>query len=45
VRDLVELHGGTVRAESGGEGEGARFTVTLPASQDGAASHSTEGAQ
>jgi signal transduction histidine kinase len=30
VRDLVELHGGTVRAESGGEGEGARFTVTLP---------------
>jgi signal transduction histidine kinase len=30
VRDLVELHGGTVRAESGGENEGARFTVTLP---------------
>ncbi len=36
VRDLVELHGGTVRAESGGEGEGARFTVTLPASSQGA---------
>jgi len=33
VRDLVELHGGTVRAESGGEGEGARFTVTLPAGE------------
>jgi signal transduction histidine kinase len=30
VRDLVELHGGTVCAESDGEGEGARFTVTLP---------------
>jgi signal transduction histidine kinase len=37
VRELVELHGGTVRAESDGEGEGARFTVTLPAgSQDAA---------
>jgi signal transduction histidine kinase len=33
VRDLVALHGGTVRAESGGEGEGARFTVTLPAGE------------
>jgi signal transduction histidine kinase len=33
VRDLVELHGGTVRAESGGEGQGARFTVTLPAGE------------
>ena len=30
VRHLVEIHGGTVRAESEGEGEGARFTVTLP---------------
>ncbi len=30
VRHLVELHGGTVRAESAGEGLGATFTVRLP---------------
>jgi PAS domain S-box-containing protein len=30
VRHLVELHGGTVRAESHGEGQGATFTVMLP---------------
>ncbi len=30
VRHLVELHGGTVRAESPGEGKGATFTVKLP---------------
>jgi len=32
VRHLVELHGGTVRAHSDGEGKGATFTVTLPIS-------------
>jgi PAS domain S-box-containing protein len=30
VRHLVELHGGTVHAESLGEGKGATFTVLLP---------------
>ncbi|MBD2387806.1 response regulator [Cylindrospermum sp. FACHB-282] len=30
VRHLVELHGGTIEAESQGEGMGATFTVKLP---------------
>jgi PAS domain S-box-containing protein len=30
VRHLVELHGGTVAADSGGINQGATFTVTLP---------------
>jgi signal transduction histidine kinase len=30
VRRLVELHGGSVRAESAGLGQGARFVVRLP---------------
>jgi PAS domain S-box-containing protein len=30
VRHLVELHGGTVEAASGGEGQGATFSVHLP---------------
>jgi signal transduction histidine kinase/ActR/RegA family two-component response regulator len=30
VRHLIELHGGSVTAESGGEGRGATFRVVLP---------------
>jgi CheY-like chemotaxis protein len=30
VRYLVEAHGGTIRASSGGRGKGAAFTFTLP---------------
>jgi signal transduction histidine kinase len=32
VHHLVQLHGGSVRAESAGAGKGATFTVTLPTS-------------
>ena len=32
VRHIVELHGGTVRAESRGEGTGATFVANLPVS-------------
>jgi len=31
VRHLVELHGGAVHADSPGTGQGARFTIELPA--------------
>lgn len=34
VRNLVEMHGGTVSVESEGENKGAKFTVRLPLSQD-----------
>jgi signal transduction histidine kinase len=30
VRHVVELHGGSVKADSAGDGRGATFTVTLP---------------
>jgi len=30
VRELVELHGGTVRAESAGKNQGSQFTIVLP---------------
>jgi signal transduction histidine kinase len=30
VRHLIEMHGGTARAESDGQGLGARFTIRLP---------------
>ncbi|MBW4496028.1 MAG: response regulator [Oscillatoria princeps RMCB-10] len=36
VRHLVELHGGIVRADSAGAGQGAAFTVRLPLAEWGA---------
>jgi PAS domain S-box-containing protein len=35
VRHIVELHDGTVRAQSAGEGQGATFTVELPILSEG----------
>jgi signal transduction histidine kinase/CheY-like chemotaxis protein len=35
VRSLVALHGGTVRAESSGRGEGSTFVIRLPLAQRG----------
>jgi PAS domain S-box-containing protein len=37
VKKLVELHGGTVRAQSDGPGLGSEFTVRLPAMQEAGA--------
>jgi PAS domain S-box-containing protein len=34
VRHIVEMHGGTVRAESPGVGQGATFVASLPAKAD-----------
>ena len=34
VRNIVEMHGGMVKAESLGEGEGATFTISLPICPD-----------
>ncbi|MCY7275823.1 MAG: hybrid sensor histidine kinase/response regulator, partial [Phormidesmis sp. CAN_BIN44] len=51
VRHLVELMGGTIRAESPGEGKGSAFTIVLPLWQGGdpllnqAVSEDLEGAR
>ena len=33
-RGLVEAHGGRIRVESGGTGQGARFTFTIPVTEE-----------
>jgi two-component system, OmpR family, sensor kinase len=33
-RHIIELHGGSIQAESEGEGEGAVFTIKIPVSKD-----------
>ena len=33
-KGLVEAHGGRIRATSGGEGQGARFTFTVPVAEE-----------
>jgi signal transduction histidine kinase len=43
VRHLVELHGGTVRADSPGENLGAMFTATLPIATAATLPAGTEG--
>jgi len=42
VRHLVELHGGTVEADSPGEGHGATFTIRLPIDRRTRASTASE---
>ena len=46
-KGLVEAHGGRIRATSGGEGQGARFTFTVPVAEeaggDPAAADSDQG--
>ncbi|MCA1566772.1 MAG: response regulator [Acidobacteria bacterium] len=42
VRHLVELHGGTVNAESPGEGRGATFSATFPLLAVSTEAHSVE---
>lgn len=43
VRNLVELHGGSVGAHSAGAGQGSRFTVTLPRIEPDAAPAGSAG--
>jgi PAS domain S-box-containing protein len=45
VRHLVELHGGTVRAESPGLGQGATFVVVLPVAGPGESAATPQRAQ
>jgi PAS domain S-box-containing protein len=42
VRHLVEAHGGTIRADSLGEGQGTTFTIQLPLLESDTDSHRSE---
>jgi len=44
VRGLVELHGGTIEARSGGPGRGSEFVIRLPAAGVGTAGVEREAA-
>ncbi len=44
ARHLVELHGGTIQAESQGEGQGATFTLNLPIYEDSSGEAGEAGA-
>ena len=41
-KGLVEAHGGRIRAESAGLGQGSRFTFTIPAADDSGADAETQ---
>ena len=43
-KGLVEAHGGRIRAESGGAGQGSRFTFTIPMAEDRRESDSADPA-
>jgi PAS domain S-box-containing protein len=43
VKRLVELHGGTIRADSAGPGKGSEFVVRLPAAKRPAAKQQSKG--
>ena len=44
-KGIVEAHGGRIWAESGGVGQGARFTLTLPVAEEAAADLGPNGDQ
>ena len=44
VKGIVELHGGTVRADSAGRDHGAELTIRLPLLADGALADARDGA-
>jgi signal transduction histidine kinase/response regulator RpfG family c-di-GMP phosphodiesterase len=43
VKNLAELHGGSVSVNSEGSGKGAEFTLTLPMSRNAGQRHSSNG--